>query len=191
MARSRPVTHTGKTLILIPFPEANCSEHLKSTKGEQYVSSGGSTWTPGDSGYTGWKAASEDVLCSDNPRLTTKLNGLSGVHDVLYIRGHGGAGDRELESSDHTRQIDVKGLLALLKGKLRPAFPGIIKICACESGLPLDRSAPFCQQFADAMYAAGFHACSYYGYQGTLSTAKWQPSDLPLQSPHKLARGGR
>jgi hypothetical protein len=187
MPKTRRRRAGDKTLVLIPFPATNSDIHLKSTKGEAY-GAGDDAWDPaGDWGYKGWNVEDADIICSDSTNLATKLGGLNRPSDVLYIRGHGMPGDDELESSDHTAVVTVKEIVGMLRGDLRKSFSGIIKIYACNSATDGQLNKSFTQQFADAMFSAGYKSCSFYGYTETLSTNYWSPTDFAGES-HKGAR---
>lgn len=190
----------GATVVLMPFSTEHSLGHIMSTRGVE-----GTIGYEADDGTEvsrkafsgGWRHASEKfrdgehIVCLDSPGLAEALTKLNGAEAVLYIRGHNVAGGDALQSSDHEESISVTKLADLLQkgievrgpdgklkalAKLDPAFPGKIKVYACESGkgsallfgaLKFDS---FAQRLADEMYKRGYTACRFYGYSTAVST---------------------
>jgi hypothetical protein len=112
----------------------------------------------------------QDVVCADSKTLRSALRKLKSADDALYIRGHCAAGQKTLESSDHTTQITVQDLINILEGKLPKVFPGKIKIFACESALDTADSRSFAKRFATSLSKQGWGNCTFYGYSEKLHT---------------------
>jgi hypothetical protein len=125
---------------------------------------------------TKWKHVEpDDVVCRDSPMAQAVLKKLVGETDVLYIRGHSTPGGDALKASNSEAMITIGELVLLLKNllRLRLDFAGLIKIYACQSGAAnWDHADPasFAQKFADAMFAAGYRQCKFFGYVDDLST---------------------
>jgi len=173
--KTRHWDYSDRTVILLPFLYANSSEHLISTRGRYNnwfnVYTGG--WRGND-----FKFTARNVVCKDSENVSEELASLKNKDDVLYIRGHGSPGSDRLSSSNHLETITVTQLVSFLDGKLDKSFQGIIKVYACSSGSNWGTSRffglflwySFSQQFADAMYAAGYTQCRFFGYTESVST---------------------
>jgi hypothetical protein len=159
MSKTRTVK--GATKVFLPFPSANSAKHISSSK----------TWK---------NVAAVDIFCADSPTKRAHLQALTTPNDVLYIRGHCSKGSSSLGSADHDTMVDASEIVDLLIGDPRNpdlafAFPGIVKVYACESALEsttlwIFNSDAFAQRLADAMWNAGYRSCSYHGYGDTVST---------------------
>lgn len=154
-------TTKGETKVFIPFPAAKSAQHIQSAK----------TWR---------NVSAVDVFCADSPVKRNHLQALSNANDVLYIRGHCSKGSSSVESSDHSSTVGASDIVQLLVQDQRNpdlafAFPGIVKVYACESALDdttlwIFNNDAFAQRLADAMWAAGYRSCKYFGYGDTVST---------------------
>lgn len=174
--------------VLIPFDTTNSTEHIQSTAGgyTSDVVDQLSVHVPRDIEdqvdqhikpmllLPGWGKVSPDrIVCADSPNRAIVLASL-GAGDTLYIRGHCSAGSSQLQSSDHTVNIGVQGIIGLLTGALPVGFAGKLKVYACESGKSSGMlwwaEESFAKKLSDAMILAGWNACAYYGYTEELST---------------------
>jgi hypothetical protein len=92
----------------------------------------------------------------------------------IYIRGHGQPGENHISSGDDTH--DTACITAndvahrLIDSGLQTSFAGKIKCYNCHSAEAGWKGAPFAQVFADAMAAAGYTNCTYWGYLGSLTS---------------------
>jgi hypothetical protein len=97
--------------------------------------------------------------------------------DVLYIRGHGGAGEDELGSADQRKRISSSDLVVLLMRGLNRGFQGHIKVYACRSAAAAEGNRSFVQRLADKMHKAGYERCKFHGYTEPLSESRWAATD--------------
>jgi hypothetical protein len=189
MAHTRTWNPKAKTMILMPFPRLNSKGHIDSTLGvTESFDCFGTTLTrdvePGWSRYksdvfgrnVGVKFTESDVICADDLGCGAKLATLQGADDMLYLRGHGSKGCSTISSADQKQKRSAQDIVDLL-GKGLPqeglpkSFAGVIKIYACESGTDYNWFwQAFAQQFADAMWEAGYRACRFYGYTASVSS---------------------
>jgi hypothetical protein len=114
---------------------------------------------------------------------------LSMTDGQIYIRGHGLAGDACISSgqdSHESARLHANDVARrLIDSGLQPGFAGKIKCYNCHSAESGPGEAPFAQVFADAMYQAGYQHCTYWGYEGQLTSFyEDRPNDPNL---HKYA----
>ncbi len=92
----------------------------------------------------------------------------------IYIRGHGLPGDACIssgENSHESRRLHANDVARrLIDSGLQTSFAGKIKCYNCHSAEASLSGSPFAQVFADAMWRAGYKNCTYWGYQGSLTS---------------------
>lgn len=185
----------GKTYVYIPFPRGNSQEHVNSTIGG-IVQIDERDPTLGTVNVSGWNGiTSGKVICSDDAQRLTKLAKLHLNIDVLYIRGHGEPGRDLLQSSDRAVTVTSADVVTQLSANgsglgIPLGFQGMIKVFACHSGVSTGaawwKEFSFAQRLADAMYAAGYQSCRFFGYTEELRTITYQSiydsSGIPLNA---------
>ncbi len=99
---------------------------------------------------------------------------LSMADGQIYIRGHGLPGDACISSgqdSHESARLHANDVARrLIDSGLQTGFAGKIKCYNCHSAEFGLSGSPFAQVFADAMWRAGYKKCTYWGYQGSLTS---------------------
>jgi hypothetical protein len=181
----------GETIVLIPFKRVNAKALYASKRGEEFVPEPGEApILPGEAGYVAWNVELGNVICLRTVGLKSKLMRLQTSNDTLYIVGHCGKGADVLQADNPADTLKVDDLVEILKDALTPSFPGQLKIYGCESASAAELGQSFVQKFADAMYAAGYRSCSYYGYTEGMTQTRSADNDQGTGPAHKRALGG-
>ena len=174
--------------VFIPFRTINSTEHLQSTAGgftnkladdlsnmlfDKGLQDQAEVVKPSII-LPGWgKIQPDRIVCADSPTLSNVLLSLT-ANDTLYIRGHCESGSSVLQSSDHSVNIDIPSIIEILNNKLPFNFAGKLKVYACQSasssGALFWKEQSFAKRLSDAMIAAGWNACSYWGYTKEVTT---------------------
>jgi hypothetical protein len=98
------------------------------------------------------------------------LSGLS-AGSTIYVRGHGGPGDHELEATDTgAGTISYEDVCdRMIADGLKKSFLGTIKFATCNSGVPTVGRQAFaakCSQYF--RFKKGYLLISFVGYMGSI-----------------------